>query len=90
MSTAIKTRQLEIITAAGGILSESGINGLTTKNLAAKMGFAESALYRVAKWIENREEELLAEGKLFNEAVLGAAEEYAIECALLKVFGNIL
>lgn len=43
---AIKAKQLEIITAAGEILSESGISGLTTKNLAAKMGFAESALYR--------------------------------------------
>ena len=46
MSVEIKTRQLEIITAAGEILSESGISGLTTKKLAAKMGFAESALYR--------------------------------------------
>ena len=27
-------------------MTESGIAGLTTKNLAAKMGFAESALYR--------------------------------------------
>lgn len=42
----IKERQLEIIEAAGKILTESGIAGLTTKNLAAKMGFAESALYR--------------------------------------------
>lgn len=42
----IKERQLEIIEAAGEILTESGIVGLTTKNLAAKMGFAESALYR--------------------------------------------
>ena len=42
----IKTRRLEIITAAGEILTESGISGLTTKKLAAKMGFAESALYR--------------------------------------------
>jgi AcrR family transcriptional regulator len=42
----IKERQLEIIEAAGEILTESGITGLTTKNLAAKMGFAESALYR--------------------------------------------
>lgn len=42
----IKERQLEIIEAAGEILTESGIAGLTTKNLAAKMGFAESALYR--------------------------------------------
>jgi len=62
------------------------------KNKIAEMGIeiwvTESALYRVSKWIENREEELLAEGKPFNEAVLGAAEEYAIECALLKVFGS--
>jgi AcrR family transcriptional regulator len=42
----IKERQLQIIEAAGEILTESGIAGLTTKNLAAKMGFAESALYR--------------------------------------------
>ena len=42
----IKKRQLEIIEAAGEILTESGLAGLTTKNLAAKMGFAESALYR--------------------------------------------
>ena len=42
----IKERQLEIIEAAGKILTESGLAGLTTKNLAAKMGFAESALYR--------------------------------------------
>jgi len=46
METKIKTRQLEIITAAGEILTESGIAGLTTKKLATKMGFAESALYR--------------------------------------------
>ncbi len=62
------------------------------KNKIAEMGIeiwvAESALYRVSKWIENREEELISEGKPFNEAVLGAAEEYAIECALLKVFGS--
>lgn len=42
----IKERQIEIIEAAGEILTESGFNALTTKNLAAKMGFSESALYR--------------------------------------------
>lgn len=42
----IKERQLEIIEAAGEILNESGIAGLTTKNLAAKIGFSEAALYR--------------------------------------------
>jgi alkylation response protein AidB-like acyl-CoA dehydrogenase len=48
----------------------------------------ESALYRTAKWIDEKEHELLEEGKPFNEALLGAAEEYAIECAMLKVSGS--
>lgn len=62
------------------------------KNKIAEMGIymwvAETALYRVSKWIEDKEQELLSEGKPFSEAVLGAAEEYAIECAMLKVFGS--
>jgi alkylation response protein AidB-like acyl-CoA dehydrogenase len=49
---------------------------------------AESALYRTAKWIDEKEHELVESGKPFNEALLGAAEEYAIECAILKVFGS--
>ncbi|WP_276479641.1 acyl-CoA dehydrogenase family protein [Paraflavitalea pollutisoli] len=56
--------------------------------IAMKMWVAESALYRSAKWIDEKEEELLAAGKPFNEALLGAAEEYAIECAILKVYGS--
>ena len=35
-----------------------------------------------------KEEELIASGKPFNEALFGAAEEYAIECAMLKVYGS--
>ncbi|RYZ23698.1 MAG: acyl-CoA dehydrogenase [Chitinophagaceae bacterium] len=49
---------------------------------------SESALYRTAAWIDEKEKEALAEGKPFNDALLGAAEEYAIECALLKVHGS--
>jgi alkylation response protein AidB-like acyl-CoA dehydrogenase len=49
---------------------------------------AESALYRTAEWIKAKEEELLAAGKPFSEALLAGAEEYAIECAALKVFGS--
>lgn len=48
----------------------------------------ESALYRTAKWIDEKEHELLEAGKPFNEALLGAAEEFAIECAILKVHGS--
>jgi alkylation response protein AidB-like acyl-CoA dehydrogenase len=57
-------------------------------DMAINIWVAESALYRVAKWIEDKEQELLLTGKPFNEAVLGSAEEYAIECAMLKVFGS--
>lgn len=42
----IKDRQLEILEAAATILNEQGISGLTTKNLANKVGFTEAALYR--------------------------------------------
>jgi alkylation response protein AidB-like acyl-CoA dehydrogenase len=56
--------------------------------MAIKMWVAESALYRAAKCIDDKENELIDSGKPFHEATLGAAEEYAIECAMLKVFGS--
>jgi alkylation response protein AidB-like acyl-CoA dehydrogenase len=49
---------------------------------------SESALYRTAKWIDDKEQELHAAGKPSSETLLGAAEEFAIECALLKVLGS--
>jgi alkylation response protein AidB-like acyl-CoA dehydrogenase len=57
-------------------------------DMAIKVFVGESALYRTAKWIDDKEEELLASGKPSNESLLGGAEEYAIECAILKVFGS--
>ncbi len=56
--------------------------------MATRIWVCESALYRTSKWIDDKEHELLAAGKPFNEALLGAAEEYAIECAMLKVDGS--
>ncbi len=55
---------------------------------AIRIFAAESALYRTSKWIEDKEVQLAAAGKPFNEALLGAAEEYAVECAILKVHGS--
>ena len=56
--------------------------------MAIRLWVCESALYRSAKWIDDKEHELAASGKSFAEALLGAAEEYAIECAILKVYGS--
>jgi alkylation response protein AidB-like acyl-CoA dehydrogenase len=56
--------------------------------MAIRIFVSESALYRTGKWIDDKETELQAAGKPFNEALLGAAEEYAVECAILKVHGS--
>jgi alkylation response protein AidB-like acyl-CoA dehydrogenase len=56
--------------------------------MAVRIFASESALYRTSKWIDDKEVELAATGKPFNEALLGAAEEYAVECAALKVHGS--
>jgi len=56
--------------------------------MALRLWVGEAALYRVAKNIDEKEHELLAAGKDLSAALLGGAEEYAIECAILKVFGS--
>lgn len=56
--------------------------------MAIRIWVSESALYRTSKWIDEKEAELVASGQTFTKGLLGAAEEYAIECAMLKVFGS--
>ena len=56
--------------------------------MALRLWVGEAALYRVAKNIDEKEHELLAAGKDLSAALLGGAEEYAIECAILKVYGS--
>jgi alkylation response protein AidB-like acyl-CoA dehydrogenase len=55
---------------------------------AIRIFATESALYRTSKWIDDKETELADAGKPFNESLLGAAEEFAVECAMLKVSGS--
>ncbi|MBK7382353.1 MAG: TetR/AcrR family transcriptional regulator [Flavobacteriales bacterium] len=46
MKADITARQIEIIAAAGQLISEDGYAKLTTKRLAERMQFSEAALYR--------------------------------------------
>lgn len=48
----------------------------------------ESALYRASNDITLTEHKLQEEGMTYSEAVLAAAKEFAIECAILKVAGS--
>ena len=48
----------------------------------------ESAVYRVSNLLEEKKMHLVEKGDDFEMAKLKAAEEYAIECSILKVFGS--
>ena len=48
----------------------------------------ESALYRVSDLLEDMKNHFLEQGDDYAEAQLKAAEEYAMECAILKVVGS--
>ncbi|RTQ53497.1 acyl-CoA dehydrogenase [Hymenobacter gummosus] len=55
---------------------------------AIRIYAVESAIYRASMDIARMEQELLSKGQSHNEALLGAAREFAVECAILKVEGS--
>jgi alkylation response protein AidB-like acyl-CoA dehydrogenase len=48
----------------------------------------ETATYRCTYDIEAYEHKLMSEGQPFEKGLLGAASEFAAECAIMKVFGS--
>jgi len=55
---------------------------------AIRTWVTEAAMHRASRAIDHEEKRLKDSGKTLAESLLGAAEEYAIECALLKVKGS--
>jgi AcrR family transcriptional regulator len=64
MKDNLSARQIEIINASLQLISESGIQSMTIKNLAKRIGFAESAVYR---HYENKIQILMAILNMFKQ-----------------------
>jgi len=56
--------------------------------MAVRTWAAESASYRLCDLILQKEHELKASGKSMTEYLTGGAEEYQVECAIMKVVGS--
>ncbi|MCB9019686.1 MAG: acyl-CoA dehydrogenase family protein [Chitinophagales bacterium] len=72
----------------GKSISSFGAIQYKLSEMAIRTYALEAANWRVSNYIDDRKKLLTEEGKSLAEASLGAAEEYAIECALLKVAGS--
>ncbi|WKN29983.1 acyl-CoA dehydrogenase family protein [Porifericola rhodea] len=57
-------------------------------NMAARIYATEAACYRAGQDIEDRIQALMDEGMSENEAKLKGVEQFAIECAIMKVHGS--
>lgn len=56
--------------------------------MAIRIFANESTCYRVSDLMQDMEHKLIKEGKSRKDALLESAEEYAIECAIIKVLGS--
>ncbi|MEJ2614807.1 MAG: acyl-CoA dehydrogenase family protein, partial [Ignavibacteriaceae bacterium] len=72
----------------GKFISNFGAIKYKLAEQAIRIFVSESSTLRTSGLINEKVKELLEEGSPYNEAVVKAAEEYAIESAMLKVFGS--
>ncbi len=56
--------------------------------MAIRTFAAESVSYRISQLMHEKKEAGSAAGKSFGQATLEAAEEYAIECSIIKILGS--
>jgi alkylation response protein AidB-like acyl-CoA dehydrogenase len=72
----------------GQSIADFGAIKFKLGEMAQRTFAAESALYRTGHNIDLKEKEIIANGGDANTAKAESLKEYAIECALLKVYGS--
>lgn len=69
-------------------ISEFGAIQKKFAEMSTRTFASDAACYRAAKDIQNKIDEHRANGKAHEEAELDAFQEYAIECAMIKVYAS--
>ncbi len=72
----------------GKAISSFGAIQYKLAEQAIRIFVSESATYWASDLINRKVEEMKASGSSYWDAIMTAAEEYAIECAMLKVMGS--
>lgn len=90
MKDTITSRQYEIMQAAGRLLTQSGVSGLTIKNLAREMKFSESAIYR---HFQGKEDIIIAmldylAENMDKRIAAAVSEDQSIEENLMAIFDS--
>ena len=72
----------------GKPISSFGAIKYKLAEMAIRTFVSEAAMLRTSGLINNKVSELMAEGTSYSDALIKAAEEYAIESSMMKVFGS--
>jgi len=72
----------------GKTISSFGAIKYKLAEMAVRVFVSEAAMLRTSGLINNKVTELMAQGTGYSDALIKAAEEYAIESSMMKVFGS--